>query len=124
MCVRVPQKPRRPPPSPKPSPPPPPPGKQFQAYKYKKYVYIFSVNSYTYSEAANFCYSRGYSLVPYRDLLSKDVTGALCFNSGLGCWVAGAQSGYCPFIDPSGNGGPYARNCEEKQRVLCFRPSP
>ncbi|GIL82940.1 hypothetical protein Vretifemale_11621, partial [Volvox reticuliferus] len=107
------------PPPPPPSPPPPP-VKEFQAYKLKNYVYIFTTTKYTYDQAADFCYAKGYVLVPYNKREHKEATDALCYNSGRGCWTNGKQGNHCAYIDPNGGGGAYVRYCNEEQYALCY----
>ena len=48
----------------------------------------------------------------------------LCYENRKGCWVGGKQGNNCAYIDPAGNGGPYARNCSEPHRVVCYAKYP
>ncbi|KXZ53648.1 hypothetical protein GPECTOR_6g565 [Gonium pectorale] len=107
--------------TPKPPVPQPPKKKEYSAFAYKKkWLYLVSGDRYDYASAWDFCYSKGLSLIPYNDLKLREPTYQLCYKNKRGCWVGGKQANFCAYIDPAGNGGPYARLCNEKQYVVCY----
>ncbi|KXZ53649.1 hypothetical protein GPECTOR_6g566 [Gonium pectorale] len=96
--------------------------RDYEAWRYKKeYVYIKTVHKLTYEEAYDFCYGKGLALVPYN---SKELRGPLtkiCYDRKDECWVAGrAGVNFCSYIDPKGNGGPYAKQCSDKSYAVCY----
>ncbi|KXZ53647.1 hypothetical protein GPECTOR_6g564 [Gonium pectorale] len=94
--------------------------KEYEAYKYKDLLLIATNKKYTYVEAQDYCKEKGYGLIPYnrKDLLEP--TDPLCYQSKKGCWVSGRDKDFCAYIDPKGDGGPYARKCKEKQHAVYY----
>ncbi|KAG2496334.1 hypothetical protein HYH03_005564 [Edaphochlamys debaryana] len=126
--VPFPASPRVPSPSAPLSPPPrrsPPPKKEYDAYQTKNWVYIASTDKFNYNDAFNFCYSRGYRLIPYNSKEHSAAVAQLCFENGRGCWENGQQDDYCAWVDPEGDGEAYAHDCTKQEYAVCFaRPPP
>ncbi|PNH03598.1 hypothetical protein TSOC_010333 [Tetrabaena socialis] len=75
---------------------------------------------YNYEDAYRFCTDKGYYLVPYNDKILNEPTKAICYDTGKGCWLGGRQVNYCAYVDIRGNGGAYARACDQPEYALCW----